>query len=384
MQTRVLTTFPAVEALEFSWRALFDVCQNASTFCSYEWLANWYRAYQPQVSLRVVVVEHGGQVVGIAPLVIRRVARYGLRFPALFMLGDGVESDHAGFLVHPEFARQVMPLILDQIELLPWRVAHLNQIPEGSETATALLDLSTSKNWCVQVDKAPCPYRVIPSSYQALLDSMQSRFRSTLRSTRRNLGEKYRVKFGLHDDEVEFPGALDALFRNHKSRWAAKGQAGVFENEQRRLFYQLLTQALSRRGWLRFFYLALDDRIVAQEYCFERDGTIYLLQEGFDYSFAEANIGHALRSFVMEWLIVHEKRCYDFLVGTSRHKQLWSSASSYDLRITIGRNGIAPLFYVRAPIQIEKVKEKMRRAFYAIHLWAAIERLRKLLRKTPD
>lgn len=376
MQARVLTTFPAVEAIQTRWSALFDRCKGMSTFCSYEWLVNWYCTYQPPVNLQVIVVEHDAQIVGIAPLVTGIAERYGIKTPALFMLGDGVESDHTGFLVDPDYRDQVMRLLLEQIDRLPWKVAHLNQIPEYSETAEALLNYAQRHEWCTQIEYSPCPYRLVPSSYKELLDSMQRRFRSTLRSTRRRLEEKHQVQFGLHDSEHEFPEALDTLFRNHKSRWAAKEQMGVFEDERRRSFYRRLTPALYRRGWLRFFYLKLDDAIIAHEYCFERDGNVYLLQEGFDYSFAEANVGHALRSYVMEWLIVNKKRCYDFLAGTSRHKQHWSSAINNDLRITIARGKIAPLLHVKVPIVMASAKNALKRMLVALHLWSAIEPVR--------
>lgn len=339
---------------------------------------NWYCSYQPPVKLCVIVIEHDGQIVGIAPLALGSITRWGIRTPALFMLGDGVESDHMEFLVHPEFSRQAMDLINEQIELLPWQVACLNQISEETETAGSLIAHAQRKAWCMHVDRSACPYRLVPSSYKELLDSMQSRFRSTLRSTRRRIEENHKVQFGLHDSEHEFPEALETLFRNHKSRWQAKSQAGVFENERRRNFYRRLTPELYRRGWLRFFYLRIDGAIVAQQYCFERNGNVYLLQEGFDYAFAEANVGHALRSYVMEWLIENKKRCYDFLAGTSRHKQLWSSGTAFDLRITIARGLVSPFLNIRLPSLLDSSKTVVKRFLVMINVWPLVDRLRNL------
>lgn len=376
MQARILTTLSGIEAIQSSWRSLFDQNKNASTFCSYEWLLNWYHAYQPAVELRVIVVETDGLVVGIAPLVLASVKRCGIRMPALYLLGDGVESDHTGFLVHPAYSRPAMDSIIEQIKLLPWQVAFLNQIPEGSETASVLQDHSRKESWRVRIDRSACPYRLVPSSYKELLDSMQSRFRSTLRSTRRRLEENHTVQFGLHDSEHEFPEALETLFLNHKSRWQSKGQAGVFEDERRRDFYRRLTPELSRRGWLRFFYLKIDGAIVAQQYCFERDGNVYLLQEGFDYAFADANVGHALRSYVMEWLIDNKKLCYDFLAGISRHKQLWSNGTNYDLRITIARGLVSPVLAIKLPACIESAKAAIKRLLVMTNAWSLVERLR--------
>ena len=97
--------------------------------------------------------------------------------------------------------------------------------------------------------------------------------------------------------------------------------------------YERLTPALLGRGWLRFFYLKLDDRIVAQQYCFSLDGTVMLLQEGFDFKRAGDNVGNVLRARVFQHLIESGAACYDFLAGTSRHKQNWSDGTLTDLRI---------------------------------------------------
>ena len=77
-----------------------------------------------------------------------------------------------------------------------------------------------------------------------------------------------------------------------------RGQYWSIGKCKRRDFYRTLTRRMHESGALRFFYLKLDDRLLAQEYCFEYDGVVFLLQEGFDSSLSKDNIGNALRSHV--------------------------------------------------------------------------------------
>ena len=84
----------------------------------------------------------------------------------------------------------------------------------------------------------------------------------------------------------------------------------------------------------------MDDRVVAQQFCFEHDGTVYLLQEGFDIEFAKQNVGNVLRAMVFERLIAEGVRTYDFLAGVSRHKQSWSDSMPNDLVLRAFRRNL--------------------------------------------
>ena len=190
--------------------------------------------------------------------------------------------------------------------------------------------------------------------------TLPSRFRTNIRATRRKLSDAHEVQFGLHQDSSEFDSALETLYANHESRWKAKGQGGVFADARRRSFYSLLTKNLHADDALRFFYLKLDGRIVAQEYCFAYGRTVFLLQEGFDYSLAPLNIGNALRSYVFEYLIAQGYEAYDFLAGMSRHKQTWSDSALNDITFEVCRPSLSGHLAHRLPGTIDALKNWLR------------------------
>lgn len=361
LQTSIATDDDAFAALEERWSRLLERATDRNTFLSHEWLYTWWTAYRPAAELRIVLAERDGELVGIAPTMIEVRRRAGIPFRVLRFIGDGTfETDHMNFLVDRDSRERVLAALLGAVNRLAWDAAHFNQMPERSENTRQLLDYVTSQRWRLSVEQTPCPIRTMPPSFEALLSSLSARFRTSLRSSRTRLKEKYAAEFGLHRDG-EFREALDALFRNHASRWQAKGQQGVFTDPRKRRFYERLTPLLHRRGWLRFYYLKLDGRIVAQEYCFEHEGTVFLLQEGFDYGFARENVGNTLRSMVFEHLVASGARAYDFLAGTSRHKASWSDAMPNDLRIEVARRGARGWLYSQPPKLLARMKLRLRR-----------------------
>jgi CelD/BcsL family acetyltransferase involved in cellulose biosynthesis len=341
---RVVTSEPEFAGLEASWSELHARCVDRSVFLSHEWVYSWWTAYRPRAELAIVVVEDGGRPVGIAPMMITDERRAGFTVRVLRFIGDANEAtghiretDHIGLIVAGEARAEVVHMLLAAVARLRWDAAEFNQVPEASETTRELLAWTALMKLACEIEVVPCPVRRLPSTYEALLASLPSRLRTSVRSSRRKLQQQHAFEFGLHVREDALDEALATFFRNHESRWRGKGQEGAFVHPARRLFYALLTPRLLRRGWLRFFHLTLDGRVVAQQYCFAVDGTVMLLQEGFDFAHAQDNVGNVLRACVFEHLIESGAECYDFLAGDSRHKQSWSDGVVNDLRIACAR-----------------------------------------------
>ena len=348
-------------ALQPQWSRLVERAANASTFLTPDWLLSWWEAYQPAARLQILVAWRGDELMGVAPVMIAREKRLGMPLRCLRFVGDGSsETDHMDFVLRADEADPVRSALLEAMDTLPWDLAVLGNVPEQSASLPQFVDWARQRGYRFEERAAACPLRNLPDTYEAVLASMPARFRTSVRSTRRKLAAEHRLEFGLHEDPAGFPEALDTLFVNHESRWRARGQSGVFVNERRRDFYRRLTPRLHALGALRFFFLRLDDRIVAQEYCFAHDGVVYLLQEGFDFDLARKNIGNALRAHVFEYLIDHRYRTYDFLAGVSRHKLNWADSTPNDVTLTIARKSVRGWLGFEGPKTIETLTDRLR------------------------
>jgi CelD/BcsL family acetyltransferase involved in cellulose biosynthesis len=359
--TRVVRSAGEFEALRDAWSALLAEAADPNVFMSHEWLHSWWTAYRPDAELALVIAEERGRVRGIAPLMNDTVSRAGLRARRLRFIGDGSgETDHMNLLTPAAERARSLQALLDGIAALPWDVAEFNQMAETAANTRDLVRWIERSRLPCTVTASPCPVRRLPPTHDALLAALPARLRTSVRSSTRKLRQAHTVEFGRHEDRAELDGALRAFFDNHESRWQGKGQAGAFSNPKRRRFYGLLTPRLLARGWLRFFFLKLDGRPVAQQYCFALDDTVMLLQEGFDFAHAQDNVGNVLRSLVFEHLIASGAACYDFLAGSSRHKQSWSDGTVNDLRIGCGRRSVRGWLFFSLPRSIERAKDRLR------------------------
>jgi CelD/BcsL family acetyltransferase involved in cellulose biosynthesis len=246
---RILRSDTEFQALQSDWDQLLSSAPDANTFMSHAWLEAWWGAYRPRASLRILLAERDGLLCGLAPMMLSREAGIGRIFRRLRFIGDGTfETDHMNFLVGAGDRSGVLAALLVAIDSLPWDIAHFNQIPRESEHTQQLLDFARSRGWLLSSSEVPCPHRTLPESYDELMRSLPSRMRTAIRSARRNLEESYALEFGMCTDRDDLPTFLEALYRNHASRWRSKGKEGVFVGERKRLFYSLISSRLLDAG----------------------------------------------------------------------------------------------------------------------------------------
>ena len=355
--TRIIQAEADFLELRPQWNSLASTCVSATTFLTHDWLYAWWSAYQPNARLAIILVEDRKETVGIAPMMLMRQGKLGRLFRRLRFIGDGTsETDHMNFLLDGRDPVGIFATLLSVIDTLPWDIGHFTQLPENSPNTAQLIRHAAERGWLVTQTQIPCPMRALPTTYEALLKTLPSRLRTSIRSARRELAARYTVEFGQVTCTEELDEALASLYRNHAGRWQARAERGVFVDPRKRDFYSRLSPRLLEAGALRFFHLKLDGKTVAQQFCFEHNGTVMLLQEGFDSEFAKLNVGNVLRAMVFEWLIENGAQHYDFLAGTSRHKQSWSDCMANDLDIRACR----PTLVGRAAFKLPRLLRRVR------------------------
>ena len=128
-------------ALASQWQELLRRSADANTFLSHAWLHSWWTCYRPNAKLRILLCEKGGQLRGIAPMMISREGVAGRIFRRMRFVGDGTsETDHMNFIVDQEERERdtCKPLECDRRNC-HGIFAHFNHIPESSQNAGQLL-----------------------------------------------------------------------------------------------------------------------------------------------------------------------------------------------------------------------------------------------------
>jgi CelD/BcsL family acetyltransferase involved in cellulose biosynthesis len=102
-------TAEAFTALRDEWNELFERCDRATIFQSWEWNEAWWRYFGHGKRLLLLQVREHGTLVGLAPFYISRYP--GTPFPRLAFIGTGT-SDYLAVLAPTDRALEVCTAVV--------------------------------------------------------------------------------------------------------------------------------------------------------------------------------------------------------------------------------------------------------------------------------
>ena len=343
-----------------AWDDLLSACPSASIFSTWEWLTSWWRSFGAgQRLLAVAFRDSAGRLVGLAPLSLtspsspRRVLR---------LMGDGSgDSDNLDLLARPGFENEVAKALLDYLRdhSGAWDLCQLNRVPSESPVGESLVRHLTQRRWTAISYPQPRSLVPLPETWEAYLNQLSSKERGKIGIRTRRLEKRYRVRY-VKCTEADLRTYLDVLFRLHQNRWQLRGEAGSFNFNARRQFYEEMGGLFLARQWLEFWLLELDGKVAAAQFGFRYRDTVYSLQEGFDPAYSSDSVGYVLRAHVLRDLIAAGVRRYDFLWGESPAKARWGVQMCRYVDIHFARPWTRGSMYLHAVHRAGKTKEQLR------------------------
>lgn len=329
IETRVYRSWAELKALLPAWEEILRESPALSIFSTPEWLGSWWQAFGATRRLTTLAFfDDHAVLLGLVPLYEERAEAAGLgRLHGLRLVGDGsMDSDNLDLVFRPGFERVCCRAFLDWLSRSRgWDLCSLNTLPAESVGARTLWQALSARKWPLRRTESPNAAIEFPSDWQSYLDSLTSSFRPLLTRYPRRLSNRFAVRVYRWDDPGRLPEALDLLFALHQKRWLLAHEPGSFGSPERREFYRRMAAAFLERGWLEFWFLELDGRAVATQFCFRYRESVYLLQEGFDPDFAADKVGYALRAATLQYFLETGAKRYDFLGGLNTHKRNWGA-----------------------------------------------------------
>lgn len=321
-------TWGELEELSDHWNPLLAKSSSDTIFLTWQWCAAWWKNYGAALSLFVLAAWEGNDLLGIAPLCIRRTRRNGREWQVLRFVGDGShDSDYLDCFMAPGRELEVTAAFAHYLESerKSWDWLEWNGSPESSRPAVLFAKCVREKNWGVNTEIIRCASLSLPSDWNAYLCSLEPRFRTQVRSSLTMLKDHLHSEPLSCSSSREIAEWLPVLFDLHTKRWATKGEAGVFGNPAKQAFYCDVARLALEKGWLSFHRLNWGERPLALQFGFKYRNRFYLLQEGYDPDYAAIRPGIALRAWSIRHYIDSRLDEYDFLAGVSSYKLRWAA-----------------------------------------------------------
>jgi CelD/BcsL family acetyltransferase involved in cellulose biosynthesis len=350
LKISVHESLESLDHLRAEWDALLSEYPQSTTFCTYEWLVPWWRAFGGVDRLLVLAFRDASSaLVGLAPLALATRRAFSIPLRVLRLMGDGShDSDNLDLPVRPgcetAFSQGLLDWMQQNAEL--WDVCELNTLPFHSAMGTKLAQDLAQRKWKWVTSMRPQTVVELAESWESYLEGISGKERGKIGLRTRRLEKKYEVRIRRCAEEDEIDSLLLALYELHGKHWRLRGLPGTLHSPPRRRLYGELGRLLLTERRLEFWVLELNGKVVAAQFGLRHGTTVFSLQEGFDPDYAADSVGYVLRSQVLKQLIADGVRRYDFLGGTDESKMRWGAEVKNYVNLHIARPGSRGSIYL--------------------------------------
>lgn len=353
-QVEEISDFHTFVSLEKEWNALLAASPMNAPFLRHEWFRVWWKAFGAKKRLAILTVRSsGGGLAAIVPLMEARGVRVGIPcriwrsmsndHSCRFDMIMGAASDEAriGML---EALTGYLARRTPRVHLL-----ELQDVPADSPVLTLLLDAASRSRQRVGLRPAlETPIIPIEGEWSAYCESISGHLRRNLRRRRRQLEEQGRVEVACVTGEERCGGPtrlVDHLregFRIEAMAWKGSAGTAIRENEGWTGFYQEWARTAAERGWLRLYFLKLNDRPIAFYYTLVYARRLYYLKLGYDPAYARYSPGILLHQEILSAAFDEKLVELDFLGPSMAWKEDWTQEIRPHVWLYLFQRGIIP------------------------------------------
>ncbi len=331
-----------LEKYRLRWRMLLNQTRHANYFQSLDWLQTYVRHHADRLRLRVIVVEGGGETLGILPLVVER---------------EPTKVGTVRVLTYPmgNWGAFYGPIGPNPTATLALGLAHIQRTRRDWD----MIDL----RW---VDRQGCDHGRTPAAmrcngFQAmqgvwdqvgLIDTSGSwhdywmshsdRWRNKLRRCRSKLAELGEIRYvryrplaaadGEGDPRWDLYDTCETLAR--RSWQGASTTGNTLSHDEVRSFLREIHALASKSGNVDINLLYVGDRPVAFAYNYHCQGEVFGLRTGYDADFARQGVGKILLGSMIQDSFLRGDRLINLGAGHLEYKRHWLTSIVESCRYT--------------------------------------------------
>lgn len=344
------------------WDTLLSNSSQANVFLTRAWLETCWRHQAGQEAYILAVRDHAEQLVGAAPLVLRKNRLVGLRELSFMGTGDAA-PDHLDFISVPQREPEITAAICQYLRThwRDWDVLRLTDLRQDSLTASIVPQHFRGPFVCSEIEGATCPYLPLSGSWRTYLEQQSGNFRQQTRSKRRKFEQQPNARFAICRTPREVSHCLRCLFQFNPPRWAAHGTTSAFADRAFQEFHLDVATRFLSLGWLDLCWLQIEDQTVAVLYSFVFGDKVYYYNAGFDPRWSNLSLGRVLMAYHVQSVFDRGLAEYDFLRGSHSYKYAWTSLARCNRDVTVWQRSPKTLAYDRIQRGLRLARRTMKR-----------------------
>lgn len=317
---------------------------------TWEWQFYWWESSGE--ALFIILIREQNDLIGILPFIrIRHIF-----FHTLKLIGSP-HSDYLDFIVKKGCEKKVLDYFFSEYLKKNRKIGiiELDAINERSPHIQILLNELPPSVFKFQKSEKTCPYITLPASWEAYLKSLSPSMRYFINRKERRIAKNFKAKFGIVKNECELQARMEDFIEQHQKRWNQRDFPGAFQPGAFRQFHNKIAACLFEKGYLKLYYLELDQKPVASFYLFQYNTAVLYYLSGFDPAYAGYSPGLVLMGRVIRDAIENGINEFDFMRGSSDYKFKWTREKRTNISFSLGRKHMAVIAYVLFAFVLKRI-----------------------------
>ena len=306
------------QKFEDQWNDLLSWRPHHSIFQTWEWQLTWLETFQKEPY--IILIFKGDKLAAILPFF--KVNVYA--FHILRLIG-APDSDYLDLIIGKGFEKEILSLFF--LEILNRErsvgIVELHSINETSPLFSFIHE-TPLKNFEIVFTEKICPYVRLPDTWDNYLNSLSSSTRYLIRRKQRKLNENFSVNADFVRTQDEFEKRMEDFILQHQKRWISLHRPGAFARRRFKAFHQKVGKRLFQRGWVRLYFLELNNRPAASYYLFHYKNSFFYYLSGFDPKYEKYSPGIILMGKIIKDAIHESRDEFDLMRGSTAYKFNWA------------------------------------------------------------
>jgi len=293
------------------------------------WLKTWWEIFGEDDGLEILTGYRQGKLIGIVPLHIQKETAH-------FIGGENV-CDYQDMIVAPNHSPEFLKAIIYHLKEKKIRTLELAALRPDAVAFIELPNLAKQMGYDVFCNQVAYSYEIkLPGTWETYLKMLGGKQRHEIRRKLRRLNEAGHIEFRVIDRPDEISENMDIFFSMFK---ASRTDKFEFMTGQMMSFFRLLAKRMAQQGFLKMFYLDIDQVPAAGVMCFDYKDTLYLYNNGYNPQFSHLSPGFLSKVLSIRDGIEHGRLRYDLLKGEEGYKKRLGSTPVPLYRLKIDLEG---------------------------------------------
>lgn len=327
LKITVISTFAQFLALASVWNTLLAHSDMDIVYMTHEWFAMYWKLFEKNSDMQILVFEQDGSPVAIAPLMRIKGFWRGIKHTCLTFIAN-FYSCRTGLINTTD--KNIFALALKHFKdsRVKYDMIYANFIPRECATDREIRQVIEAGHHAHRILSGDLsPYIPLDgiSTWDGYLNSRNKHFRDNLKRTVKAFEKSGDYTLRSYAGQEEIDTAWEKLIAVSRNTWKFRQGTAIASAPEYLTFFRTFAGMAASNGWLKILLLEYKEEPIAFTLELPYKTTLFFNKTGFDERHARLSPGTYILCKSLQEAIENKSREFDLLGKNEEYKMRFTS-----------------------------------------------------------